>query len=122
MNEELKKRATWRRFFSMGARGQRLLIALVMLLALAAFIHFKEVRVSILELDTKAKDYVVAQVDFQFPDEEGTYILRQQSSRDIGQIYRLDCKMIDKIRYQFENGLIENQNWRSLFRCASNVL
>ncbi|MCB1109966.1 MAG: HDIG domain-containing protein [Chlamydiia bacterium] len=119
MAEESKEKPKWQRHLKEGNLGKRLLIGAVVLLCLAVFIHFKEVRVNMLELDTNAKDYIVAQVDFEFPDDEGTVILRQQSSKDIGSIYRLDIKAIEKQRYQFENFLIHDQRWRSLFPKAT---
>lgn len=53
------------------------------------FLHFQETSVENLELGTNAKRYVVAQVDFAFPDEEATIILRQEAAREIGSIYRI---------------------------------
>lgn len=114
MAEESKEKPKWQRYLKEGNLGKRLLIGMVVLLCLAVFIHFKEVRVDMLELDSNAKNYIVAQVDFEFPDEEGTVILRQESARDIGAIYRIDPKAIEKRRYQFENFLIHDQRWRSL--------
>lgn len=114
MAEESKEKPKWQRYLKEENLGKRLLIGFVMLLCLAVFIHFKEVRVDMLELDANAKNYIVAQVDFEFPDEEGTVILRQESARDIGTVYRIDPKAIDNRRYQFENFLIHDQRWRSL--------
>ena len=87
-------------------------IALAMWIALAMFLHFREVRIDFLELDNQAKKYIVAQVDFEFPDEEGTVILRQEAMRDIGIVYQIDEDEIDKRRFEFENFLIHNEKWR----------
>ncbi|MCB1106914.1 MAG: HDIG domain-containing protein [Chlamydiia bacterium] len=114
MNDESKEKPKWQRHLKESGLGKRFLVGGIILLCLAAFIHFKEVRVEMLELDSHAKNYIVAQVDFEFPDEEGTVILRQESARDIGTIYRIDPDAIDKRRFQFENFLIHNQRWRSL--------
>ncbi len=114
MPEESKEKPKWQRYLKEGNLGKRLLLGLAILLSLAVFIHFKEVRVEMLELDSYAKNYIVAQVNFEFPDEEGTVILRQESARDIGAIFRLDPKAIDQWRYQFENYLINNPGWRNL--------
>jgi len=102
------------RYLKEGNLGKRLLIGAAILFSLAAFVHFKEVRIEMLELDSHAKNYIVAQVDFAFPDDEGTVILKQESARDIGTIYRIDPKSIDARRFQFENFLIHDQRWRNL--------
>jgi len=114
MAEEPKEKPKWHRYLKEGNLGKRLLIGASILIALAAFIHFKEVRIEMLELDSHAKNYVVAQVDFAFPDDEGTVILKQESARDIGTVYKIDPKAIDKRRFQFENFLIHDQRWRNL--------
>ncbi|MBI3236595.1 MAG: hydrolase, partial [Chlamydiales bacterium] len=59
-----------------------------------------------------APRYVIAQLDFDFPDEEATQILRQESIRDIGTIYRIDDRQIYPFRNQLEKTLIEHQKWR----------
>lgn len=114
MAEESKEKPKWQRYLKEENLGKRLFIAGLVLLSLAIFIHFKEVRVDMLELDSNADNYIVAQVDFSFPDEEGTVVLRQESARDIGPIYKLDPDAVEKRRYQFENFLIHDQKWRSL--------
>lgn len=114
MPEESKKKPRWRRYLREGNLGKRLLIGLAMLLSLAVFIHFKEVRVEMPELDSYAKNYIVAQVNFEFPDAEGTMILRQESARDIGAMFHIDPKALDRWRYQFEQFLIGHPQWRNL--------
>ncbi|MCB0308997.1 MAG: hypothetical protein KDD48_06460, partial [Bdellovibrionales bacterium] len=114
MAEESKEKSKWIQALQKDHLGKRLLIAACILIALAFFIHFREVRVDILELDSSAKNYVVAQVDFEFPDEEGTVIMRQQSAQDIGAIYELSSKAVEKKRLQFDNFLIHDQRWRNL--------
>ena len=75
--------------------GFRLLIGLLLTFFLALFLHFREERVEVLELDTRAKSYVVAQIDFEFPDDESTIIVRQDAMRVVGSIYKLEEKQID---------------------------
>ena len=58
MSEEQKDKPKWRFPFSERNLGKRLLIAGILLLSLAIFIHFKEVRVEILEIDTYAKIFL----------------------------------------------------------------
>ncbi len=92
--------------------GTRLSIALCLTLIIAAFIHFRDVRMEFLEVDSLAKGYVVAQVDFQFPDPDATLVLRQEALRDVGRIYRLSDPEIKRVRKTFENYLIHHPNWR----------
>lgn len=90
----------------------RFLIGAAFTLALFFFLHFQEVRVEVLELNSIAPGYVVAQVDFDFLDEEATAILKQESVRDVGKIYQLHDKEVRQRRIEFENFLIYNQEWR----------
>lgn len=89
----------------------RYLIIFAFAAALFAFLHFREVQVEIPELNSVATGYIVAQVDFDFPDEEATAILRQDAVRDIGKIYRVSQKDIRQKRIEFENFLLYNQAW-----------
>ncbi len=63
-------------------------------ICLFLFFHFRQTFVETLELGTLAKKYVVAEVDFAFPDEEATIILKQEAGREIGNIYRLSPEEI----------------------------
>ncbi|MCY3974784.1 MAG: HDIG domain-containing protein [Simkaniaceae bacterium] len=92
--------------------GQRLLIGLFLFVVFGILVHFREVRVYVPEAGTVAKTYVVAQVDFSFPNREETAILRQQTGRDVGMIYVLSPKAIEKTRSEFEEYLIRNPGWR----------
>ncbi len=80
-------------------------------LTLFVFLHFREVQVDILEMNTIAPGYIVSQVNFDFPDDEATLILRQNALRDIGKIYLLSQKDIRQKRIEFENFLLYNQAW-----------
>lgn len=90
----------------------RIGIGIFFVVALALFLHFREVRVEMLELNTIAPSYVVSQVDFDFLDEEATAIMRQEAVRDIGKIYKLQDKEVRQRHMEFENFLIYNQEWR----------
>lgn len=90
----------------------KLLIGAFFVLSLFAILHFREIRVEVLELNSVAPGYIVAQTDFDFLDEEATIILKQESVRDIGKIYQLSEKEIRQRRIEFENFLIYNQDWR----------
>lgn len=87
----------------------RFLIVGVFALTLFVFLHYREVQVETPELNSLAPSYIVSQVDFNFPDEEATIILRQDALRDIGKIYQLSQKDIRQKRIEFENFLLYNQ-------------
>lgn len=90
----------------------RYLIFSTFLLSLFAFLHFREIKVDVLDLHTIAPHYIITQVDFEFPDEEATLILKQEAVRDIGKIYRLSEKNVRQKRIEFEHFLLYNQGWR----------
>ncbi|MCF7806718.1 MAG: HDIG domain-containing protein, partial [Simkaniaceae bacterium] len=77
------------------------------------FLHFKEVRVESLEIGAQSQGYIVAQVDFEFPDREATLILKQEAVRDIGLILMINQNEIKTKRFEFENFLIHHRDWRS---------
>lgn len=92
--------------------GLRLFVGLVFFICLALFLHFREVRLEVLELNTTADRYLIGQVDFEFPDEETTIILKQEAVRDVGTIFKIDEKEVRQRRIEFENRLKSNQRWR----------
>ena len=99
----------------------RYLIVGVFALTLFVFLHFREVQVETPDLNTYAQGFIVSQVDFNFPDEEATIILRQDALRDIGKIYQVVQKDIRQKRIEFENFLLynqesENQSETGIFR------
>ncbi len=94
-------------------RGLRILVGMVCVIGLALFLHFREVRVEVLELNATAPRYIVAQIDFEFPDYETTIILKQQAMQDVGQIYQIDDKEIRDVRFELENQLVHDRKWRS---------
>jgi len=92
--------------------GIRVLIGVLFALALFGILHFREARVEVLELNSIAPGYVVAQIDFDFLDEEATILLRQEAVRDVGKIYQISERDVRQRRIEFENFLIYNQDWR----------
>jgi putative nucleotidyltransferase with HDIG domain len=90
----------------------RWLIGIGFALSLFLILHFREVRVEILELNSIAPGYIVAQQDFDFFDEEGTIILRQEAIRDVARIYKLSDNEVRQRRIEFENFFIYNPDWR----------
>ena len=92
--------------------GVRLTLGFIFVLVLASFLHFREVLVEMLEIGSKAPSYVVAQVDFEFPDPDATLILRQEAIRDVGKIYRIPETEIREAHHRMEDELLEHPYWR----------
>jgi putative nucleotidyltransferase with HDIG domain len=90
----------------------RILIGCLFTLALFGILHFREIRVPVLELNTISPDYIVASTDVDFFDEEKTLIMQQDFARDIGKIYQISENSIRQRRIELENYLIYNQDWR----------
>ena len=99
--------------------GLRLLIGLIAWLSLSTFIHFREIKIDPLELNSTANRYVVAQVDFVFPDEEAMIILRQEALSDIGRIYQIDDKTLRQASYDLEYFFVNNPGWREELKGVS---
>ena len=91
----------------------RCLIGIGFVIILFIILHFREERIEILELGSIAPAYVVAQVDFDFFDEEATIILKQEAVKNIGKIYLISEKDVRQRRIEFENFLIYNQGWHA---------
>lgn len=91
----------------------RLMIIIGFAICLFALLHFREVRVEVLELNSYAPGYMVAQIDFDFYDDEATVILKQESVRDIGKIYAISENQIRQRSVEFEDYLIKHQEWRN---------
>ena len=107
-----ENKKTWMQWLNEDNLAQRFLIGFVMILSLAFFLHFREIRMEILEPGMVAKNYVVAQIDFEFLDEDSTLVLRQEALKDIGPIYQVEEKEIKERRYQFDQFLIHHKSWR----------
>jgi len=87
------------------------LILTIFACSLFLFLHFREATVEVLELNKIAPGYIVSQVNFDFPDEEATLILKQEAVRDIGKIYQISQSDIRQRRIEFDNFLLYNQAW-----------
>jgi putative nucleotidyltransferase with HDIG domain len=88
-------------------------------IALFLFFHFREVRLEVLEINAPAPKYIVAQVDFEFPDYETTIVLRQEATKDIGAIYQIDEREIHAVRLEIENELIQDKKWRAVTQATT---
>lgn len=110
--KEKKLKESWRDWFGAGHFRKRLGVAFLFFISLALFLHFRELRIESLEIGTRAERYVIAQVDFAFPDEEATQVIKQQSVRDIGPVYQISEKQLRQVRLDFEHFLLSAQEWR----------
>jgi hypothetical protein len=104
---------SFRAWLALNHRGWRFFVGLICVIALALFLHFREVRIEVLELNTAAPRYIVAQIDFEFPDYETTIVLKQQAMQDVGEIYQIDDVQIREVRYELEDQLIHDKQWRT---------
>ncbi len=107
-----------RGFFDKSA-SIRVFILLIFSIFLFVFLHFREVTVETLELNSVSKNYVVSQIDFEFMDEEATILLKQRAIKDVDKIYRLDPDQLIKVRDTLEQDLLVNYQWRQETQDAS---
>lgn len=98
----------------------RILIAIILITILTLFIHTREVRVESLQVDRLAKNYIVAQIDFTFPDEATTAVAKQEAIREISSIYSLDAREIRRAKNFFRKSLIRNDEWKRLHTHTSS--
>ncbi len=80
-------------------------------LSLFIYLHFREVQVEVPDLNSFTENYIVSQVDFNFPDDEATVLLRQEALREIGKVYQIVPADIYNKKLEFENFLLYNQAW-----------
>lgn len=109
---DLAQKGGWQRWLGENDWGKRMGIGIVFVLLLALFLHFREVRIHLPELQKTAENYIISQVDFSFPDEPATQVLKEQALRDVGVIYRIEETEVRERRYDFENLMIHHQKWR----------
>jgi hypothetical protein len=101
-------------WFSSNSRGWRVFVGFICVVGLALFLHFREVRLEVLEINATAPRYIVAQIDFEFPDYETTIVLKQQAMKDIGQIYQINDREISDVRLELGNQLAHDRKWRQI--------
>ncbi len=102
----------WQEWLASNSRGWRLLVGAVCVIFLAVFLHFREVRLEVLEVNATAKRFVIAQIDFEFPDYETTIVLRNQVSQEIGAIYQIDDREVRDARLKMEQELFRGRDWK----------
>ncbi|MCX6991300.1 MAG: HDIG domain-containing protein [Chlamydiae bacterium] len=103
---------TWIHQLGKDSSGWKILLAVVFVAILSLFIHFREVKMEVLELGSTSKQYIIAQINFEYPDEESTLVLKQQAMQDIGAIYKFSEKQMEKVMVDFEHQLVQHQQWR----------
>lgn len=106
---EKKEKPTFREKLKKSHLGYRILVGIICIFCLAIFLHFREARIEILEIHSNASKFVVSQIDFEFPDEESTLLIRQESLKDVGNIYKIEERQIRDVRFDFENYLVQNR-------------
>jgi putative nucleotidyltransferase with HDIG domain len=111
-NRLMLQKKRWREVLGGNHIAKRLILALTFFIILTCFLHFREVRIEVLEIGTEAPRYVISQTDFMFMDDEATQTLRQEAVRDIGTIYKVEEGQVHSFRRDLENSLIEHQKWR----------
>jgi cyclic-di-AMP phosphodiesterase PgpH len=109
----LRDKFAWFRFFKDDSLGRRLLVGLCILLALFFFIHIREIYVYMPKVGTKSKMAVTARIDFQFPDEKESMLLRREVSKDVGQIYRISPRALKERSDEYKNMLMTDDSWRA---------
>ncbi len=96
----------------------RLIIGALFALFLFLFFHFRETYIEKLELGTAAQKYVVAQIDFAFPDDEATIILKQEAAHEIGAIWRIKEEQVNQRVTEFQKYITQNergsQKWEAI--------
>lgn len=94
------------------SRAIRIFLVLVLGSSLFVFLHFREVRVEMLELGARAERYIVAQVDVEFYDDEATSRWRDEAVRDVRSIYALKEDEVRQARLEFDISFSRNEQWR----------
>ncbi|MBN1914868.1 MAG: HDIG domain-containing protein [Parachlamydiales bacterium] len=117
-SKEESKRLSMSLFFQRDV-VMRLLIGLICWLGLFLFLHFREVRYKMLDLHATSGQYIIANVDFEFPDENQTVIFKQQVLKDIGIIYVVDGAQLRQVSYEFEHYILQGQEWKTLLPFSS---
>jgi putative nucleotidyltransferase with HDIG domain len=96
-------------------KDKRVILGLVFALFFTFFLSLREDQRETLKIGAISNRYLVAQVDFSFPDEMETEFIRQQTVRDIGTIIRIDPGVLQEMRSGLEQGLISDPSWREQF-------
>ncbi|KPK33030.1 MAG: hypothetical protein AMS24_02480 [Chlamydiae bacterium SM23_39] len=99
-------------FLKKGDFKWKFFIGIIFFIALFLFFYFKEVEVETLELNTISDKYIVTKIDFEFPDEEGMIISKQDLLKNIGEIYKIDEEILRQVHYDFLNEISSTEKLR----------
>lgn len=84
-------------------------IGFCFMVALAIFLQFRDVRVDVLEVGTIAKQYVIAQVDFEFFDVDKTSFLQKKAAEEVTPVYKFSQKELAKAEADLQDFLGSRQ-------------
>ena len=98
---------------------KHLLLGFLFVLSLTFFLHYREVRVDYLELNTIAEKSILAPLSFSFSDAEATSLLTQEAMLDVGSVRCLDHRQIIQIDQEVENDLRNYPRWRDTISSAT---
>ena len=56
-----------KKWFGKESAGWKIFLAAFFVCILTIFIHFREVKMEVLELGSISKQYIIAQIDFEYP-------------------------------------------------------
>jgi putative nucleotidyltransferase with HDIG domain len=119
-NEEFRNAPAYRKApHSLKEKIYIWLLAIIFICGLFSSLHFRETKVDNFELNTTAENYIVAQADFQFLDDDATNRMKLEALRDIEQIYKIPRREVQARRLEFEDFLFDNQKWRKLVKHAT---
>jgi cyclic-di-AMP phosphodiesterase PgpH len=95
------------------------LLGVIFFSGIFVIFHFREAKLDKLEVNSIAESYLVAEMDFEFLDEEFTNRLKVEALRDIEQIYKIPKREVYARQLEFESILFNNQKWRKLVKYAT---
>lgn len=88
------------------------LLGILFAAVLFCFLHFRDVRVLNLELGGRAPAFVVSQINFEFFDQEATWIAEQEAMKEIDGLFSIDERVIEERYREFRRRLTEEGGWR----------
>lgn len=79
-----------------------------------AYYQFNQVRIIQVNEGEVSPDYVVAQVDFSYPDRESTILVKRESLKDIKSFYVIDKAYLKSLRRSYRSSL-NSSTWREKY-------
>jgi hypothetical protein len=119
MEESHRTKKSWQGFFVHNDFGLKLLIALISWLCLTLFFQFREQKIEMPDLHATASRFIVSQVDFEFPDDETTIIMKQEALLGISEIYKIMESQLRQTRMDFESYLQHDPRWKEALSSGS---